>query len=78
MGTKTIGTKEALELAAAEGINVTLTTLISWCEKFSLGRQVAGKGGKWFIYEKEFIDFIKTGGKENGADKASGKTNKKA
>ncbi len=44
-----IKTPEALQLAADEGVKITLPTLISWCKKFSIGHMV---GGRWYVYQR--------------------------
>ena len=55
----TISTTEALTLLDDRGLNVTLTTLITWIEKKKLGRKPLGR---WRIDKEKFLDFIDRGG----------------
>jgi hypothetical protein len=54
-------TTKAIEEAAALGIEVSLPTLIKWCELYHLGFQLGGKGGKWYVFPNRFNKYINSG-----------------
>lgn len=56
-----IGTLEAVELLAEKGLTVTNVTLINWCHKFKIGKQLSGKGGRWFIDKAKLEQLIEDG-----------------
>ena len=59
-------TKQALCLAAENGINTTRVTLLAWIKKNKLGFQLGGIGSTWYVHRKKFNKFLK-GEKDNGS-----------
>jgi hypothetical protein len=54
-------TTKAIEKAAVVGIEVSLPTLIKWCQEYKLGFQLGGKGGKWYILPEKYMKYIHSG-----------------
>ena len=57
-GCKTISIVEALRFAHKNGKMVSQATLIKWVYENNLGHQPGGLGGKWYVFEQKFNDFI--------------------
>jgi len=54
-----IDTPQALKIIEEQGIKaITLPTLISWCEKYRIGKKM---GGRWFIDEQKLKNFLTKG-----------------
>ena len=56
-----IMTTAAIRYCKERGYPVTLMTLIGWCKKYKIGKQV---GGRWFI-DKNKLDTLLQGGNDN-------------
>lgn len=54
---------KALEKAAEKGIELSRPTLIKWIERYNLGHQLGGSGGKWYVNPEKYMRYI------DGADK---------
>ena len=56
-----IDTNRAIEILVDSGIHCTRTSLLTWAEKYQLGKKV---GGRWYIEKDRLQDFMK--GKVDG------------
>lgn len=54
-------TTKAIEKAAEIGVEVSLPTLLKWCQLYRFGFQLGGKGGKWYIIPEKFTKYINSG-----------------
>lgn len=55
---KFISTNDAMDLAKTLGVNLSLPTIIKYAESYGLGHQIGGRGGKWVIDKKRFMEVI--------------------
>ncbi len=56
--TNTISVKQAQRIAREYGKDVSIVTIIVWVEKHGLGHQPGGEGGRWYIFEDKFRDWV--------------------
>lgn len=56
-----ISTNDAVKYCHEQGINITLVTLIRWCEKYKVGKKVVGT---WYV-DKNKLKKLLHGGTED-------------
>ncbi len=56
-----ISTAEALSLAKAAGITMSLPTLTKICREQNMGKQMGGHGTRWLVYARKFRGFLEQG-----------------
>lgn len=57
---------DAIKYMESKGITTSRPTLIKWAEKYDMGYQLGGRGGKWYIKPEKFQRFINGGNNNNG------------
>ena len=51
-----IDTNRAIEIVKTQGMHCTRTSLLTWIERYGLGKKV---GGRWYVDEQCLREFLK-------------------